>query len=162
MSPKAMEQVLSEFDSSRRDFLRKVALTTAWAAPFVASFSIDGLGLQGAVAGAGNILCSNITMGSNVTEMRIQKTVSPAQVAPGGTVTYTIHVANCFALDAGNVSMQDTLPAEMGFVGINQLAGQAPDSMVLPPVGSTGSIVLSWAVFTGPQTASFEVLAVAL
>ena len=37
------EDVLNSVDESRRDFLRKVIVGTAFAAPLMASFSMDGL-----------------------------------------------------------------------------------------------------------------------
>lgn len=37
------EDILNSVDESRRDFLRKVIVGTAFAAPLMASFSMDGL-----------------------------------------------------------------------------------------------------------------------
>ena len=47
-----VDQVLSRVGSSRRGFVRKAILGTAFTAPIVASFSMDGLAVGAARAGS--------------------------------------------------------------------------------------------------------------
>jgi hypothetical protein len=47
---KNIDQELDGLDPSRRAFLRKVVLTTAFAVPIVSSFSIDGMLVSRALA----------------------------------------------------------------------------------------------------------------
>lgn len=60
------EDVLNSVDESRRDFLRKVIVGTAFAAPLMASFSMDGLLINAAEASCAsnmftsNMFCSNM------------------------------------------------------------------------------------------------------
>jgi hypothetical protein len=50
-SPKKdLDTVLEGVDADRRQFLRKVVLTTAFTAPVVASFAIDGMMVTSAMA----------------------------------------------------------------------------------------------------------------
>ncbi len=47
---KNLDQALESVDANRRSFLRKVVLTTAFTAPIVASFAIDGMVVSTAMA----------------------------------------------------------------------------------------------------------------
>jgi hypothetical protein len=62
----APEEILSSADASRRDFLKKVLAGTTFAAPVIASFSMEGLSPESAWAGpvAPN-QCSNQTSSSS-------------------------------------------------------------------------------------------------
>ena len=55
------ERVLNGVDESRRSFLTRLILSTAFVAPSVASFSMSGLGVGEALAHCSNlsVLCSN-------------------------------------------------------------------------------------------------------
>lgn len=44
------EEVLSSIDASRRDFIRKLVVGTTFAAPLLASFSMDGIFIETATA----------------------------------------------------------------------------------------------------------------
>jgi hypothetical protein len=47
---KELDRVLDGVDVGRRDFLRKVVLTTAFTVPLVSSFAIDGMVVSKAFA----------------------------------------------------------------------------------------------------------------
>jgi len=47
---KNLDQALESVDANRRSFLRKVVLTTAFTAPIVASFAVDGMMISSAMA----------------------------------------------------------------------------------------------------------------
>lgn len=51
---KKLDQALESVDASRRQFLRKVVLTTAFTAPIVASFAVDGMLVSSAMATPSN------------------------------------------------------------------------------------------------------------
>ena len=46
-----LDTALNGVDENRRQFLRKVVLTSAFAAPIVASFAVDGMLVSSAMAG---------------------------------------------------------------------------------------------------------------
>jgi hypothetical protein len=48
---KALDRALDGVDVGRRDFMRKVVMTTAFAVPMVASFAVDGMLVSRAMAG---------------------------------------------------------------------------------------------------------------
>ncbi len=47
----ALDRALDGVDIGRRDFMRKVVMTTAFAVPMVASFAVDGMLVSRAMAG---------------------------------------------------------------------------------------------------------------
>jgi hypothetical protein len=47
----ALDRALDGVDVGRRDFMRKVVLTTAFVVPTVASFAVDGMLVSRAMAG---------------------------------------------------------------------------------------------------------------
>jgi hypothetical protein len=47
---KDLDRALEGVDENRRSFLRKVVLTTAFTAPIVASFAVDGMMISSAMA----------------------------------------------------------------------------------------------------------------
>lgn len=49
-SKKDLDTALDGVDANRRQFLRKVVLTSAFAAPVVASFAVDGMLISSASA----------------------------------------------------------------------------------------------------------------
>ncbi len=51
MSEEKDDSVLDKVDPAKRSFVRKVVMGTAFVAPVVASFSIDGLTISDAQAG---------------------------------------------------------------------------------------------------------------
>ncbi|HEV2518492.1 MAG TPA: hypothetical protein VGV07_24810 [Devosia sp.] len=56
-SKKDLDTALDGVDANRRQFLRKVVLTTAFAAPVVASFAVDGMMISSASAAS----CGNLS-----------------------------------------------------------------------------------------------------
>lgn len=62
-SKKSGENVLNSVEESRRDFIRKLVVGTAFAAPLMASFSMDGALVKSAEAApidVSNMLCSDV------------------------------------------------------------------------------------------------------
>jgi uncharacterized protein YjbI with pentapeptide repeats len=64
------EIVLGSVDESRRTFLRRLIVSTAFVAPGVASFTMGGLGIGEAMANMSNLVCitSNLTNSAPVTQ----------------------------------------------------------------------------------------------
>jgi len=56
-----LDRALDGIDAGRRDFLRKVVLTTAFAAPLVSSFAIDGMLVSKALAAGPSNQTSNFS-----------------------------------------------------------------------------------------------------
>lgn len=56
---KDLDSALDSVSEDRRSFLRKVVLTTAFTAPIVASFAVDGMMVSSASAFPGNQTISN-------------------------------------------------------------------------------------------------------
>lgn len=56
---KDLDSALEGVSEDRRQFLRKVVLTSAFAAPIVASFAVDGMMVSSASAYPGNQTVSN-------------------------------------------------------------------------------------------------------
>jgi hypothetical protein len=56
---KDLDRALEAVDENRRSFLRKVVLTTAFTAPIVASFAVDGMMVSSATAQFGGNSTSN-------------------------------------------------------------------------------------------------------
>jgi uncharacterized repeat protein (TIGR01451 family) len=154
MAPGDPERILSRLDADRRDFMKKILLT-AYAAPFVASFAMRGLGMGEAMAQSN--LCSNITVPNTSADLIINKTASPATVAPGGNITYTLLVQNCGPSNGINVSVTDTVPAGTTFVSLNQTSGPA-FTLSAPAVGGTGTITATIATLTVGTSATFQLV----
>lgn len=137
MSPIDLDRLLARFVPDRRSFLKTLVLGTAYATPIVASFSMDGLGVDAAAAQASN-LCSNMV--SNTADLVITKTASPEPVTAGTDLTYTLTVYNCGPATADSVSFVDFLPGGATFVSATQVSG--PSFMLItPPVGAEGGEV---------------------
>jgi uncharacterized repeat protein (TIGR01451 family) len=58
-------------------------------------------------------------------ELDVTKSVAPTSVSPGGTLTYTIAVANHSATNATNVTLTDALPANTTFVSADAACTQS-------------------------------------
>jgi len=56
------EKVLQSLDETRRSFLSKLIVGSAFTVPSVASFSMSGLGIGDALADSSNLLCSNFSI----------------------------------------------------------------------------------------------------
>jgi hypothetical protein len=108
------EKVLESVEESRRSFLMKLILNTAFVAPAVASFSMSGLGVNEALANCSNLLCSNqgtdcslvgtVTgnfsgcdyAGRNLHRMNYPTTASWVPTLPGRTFPLPISIARYF------------------------------------------------------------------
>src|SRR5690242_13354886 len=118
-APEDQRQILERFDPDRRQFLKKILLS-AYAAPFVASFAMKGLGMGEASAQSNLCFTSNVTVPNTSADLIVSKTASPDPVVAGSNVTYTIRVENCGPATAINVSVSDPLPAGTTFVSASQ------------------------------------------
>lgn len=137
MSPIDLDRLLARFAPDRRSFLKTLVLGTAYATPLVASFSMDGLGVDAAAAQASN-LCSNLV--SNTADLVITKTASPEPVTAGTDLTYTVTVYNCGPEAADSVRFVDQLPVGATFVSATQVSGPA-FMLTTPPLGTEGGLV---------------------
>jgi len=57
-SKKDLDSALNGVNEDRRAFLRKIVVTTAFTAPIVASFAVDGMMISSAAAAG---LCGNLS-----------------------------------------------------------------------------------------------------
>lgn len=57
-SKKDLDSALDGVNENRRAFLRKIVVTTAFTAPIVASFAVDGMMISSAAAAS---LCANLS-----------------------------------------------------------------------------------------------------
>ena len=85
-------------------------------------------------------------------DLAIVKT-GPANVTPGGSITYNIAVTNNGPGPAPNVIMTDTLPALLTFISVNQTSGPTFT------LSGGGTISGTIATFTAGATAIFQVTA---
>lgn len=150
MSPIDLDRLLARFAPDRRSFLKTLALGTAYATPLVASFSMDGLGVDAAAAQASN-LCSNLV--SNTADLVITKTASPEPVTAGTDLTYTLTVYNCGPATANSVQFADFLPAGATFVSATHVSGPL-FTLTTPPVGTEGGLVEGSAATMAPGATS--------
>lgn len=79
-------------------------------------------------------------------DLSVTKTDAPDPVTPGGTLTYTIAVANAGPTAAANVALSDAVPAGTTFVSFTAPAGWTSTT---PPSGGTGTVTA-----TNPSLAS--------
>jgi uncharacterized repeat protein (TIGR01451 family) len=144
----------------RRQFLTRL-LGAAWVAPFVASFSLDGLLIEPAHAQGANLLCANMPAlecsgpDSNVANVQITISVTPKSAAAGDTLTYTVTAVNCGPCDATNVQFSQNLRGLL-FVSATQTSGPA-FSLSTPPVGKSGYVVGTIGALGSGAVATFEV-----
>jgi uncharacterized repeat protein (TIGR01451 family) len=83
-------------------------------------------------------------------DVAVTKT-GPANSAPGSNVTYTIAVMNNGPNDATNVTLSDSLPADVTFVSSEQTSGPAPTTLDLGSDPGTAT----WATLASGATATF-------
>ncbi len=90
-------------------------------------------------------------------DIAVSKSGSPATVAAGGNVTWTIVVTNNGPGDASNVAMTDALPPNTTFVSINQ-SGPA-FNCTTPAVGANGTVTCTIATLTNGASTTFTLVA---
>jgi uncharacterized protein YjbI with pentapeptide repeats len=83
------EKLLNSVEESRRSFLSKLILSSAFVVPGVASFSISGLGIDQALAACGNQFCSN----------QYREPMEAVRSAPGNYSGYDYSGQNFHGLD---------------------------------------------------------------
>jgi uncharacterized repeat protein (TIGR01451 family) len=158
MSPIDLDRLLDRFNPNRRDFMRTLVLGTAYAAPMIASFSMDGL-TNPAAAGGSNLCLTAPNLGSNLTDLAIGKTASPSPVVAGSDLTYTVTVENCGSVKAFNVAWQDDLPTNAAFVSATQTSVGTSFTLVKPAVGAHGGTVLGSAPSMNPfEVSTFQIV----
>lgn len=90
-------------------------------------------------------------------DVAITKNGSPATVAAGSNVTWTIVVTNNGPDAASNVTMTDALPANTTFVSLNQSG--AAFNCTPPAVGANGTVTCSAATLANGATTTFTLVA---
>lgn len=155
MAPEDPQKIVDRLAGDRRQFLKKI-LIGAYAAPFVASFGMKGLGLGEAVAGP-SLCTSNITVPNTSADLAITKTGTPTEVAGGDNITYTIQVQNCGPSPGVNVSVSDPIPPGTTFVSASQTSGPA-FTLSTPPVGGTGTFTATLANMNVGDLAVFQLV----
>ena len=143
MAPEDPQRIVERLDGDRRQFLKKI-LIGAYAAPFVASFGLRGLGLGEAIAQSNLCPVSNVTVPNTSADLIISKTGTPNPVQAGSNLTYSIRVENCGPAPAVNVSVSDPIPAGTTFVSAGQSSGPV-FTLSTPPVGGTGTFTATLA-----------------
>ncbi len=78
-----------------------------------------------------------ITVLPVTSDISVTKTGAPAAVSPGGQLTYTINVANAGPDPGVNLSLTDTLPAQLSFVSLATPVGWQCST---PAPGSGGTV----------------------
>jgi uncharacterized repeat protein (TIGR01451 family) len=154
VAPEESQRLLDRLGSDRRQFLQKILLT-AYAAPFVASFGMKGLGLGEAMAQSN--LCSNVAVPNTSADLVITKSASPSPAVPGANLTYDIFVVNCGPAVATNVSVSDPIPTGTTFVSASQTSGPT-FTLATPPVGGTGTFMATIPTLAVNATASFQLV----
>ena len=90
-------------------------------------------------------------------DVSVTNTVAAGPVLAGGTVAYTITVANAGPSDAQTVAFSDLVPANTTFVSDAQTSGPAFD-LSSPAVGGTGTFTGTIATLASGASASFTVV----
>ena len=86
-------------------------------------------------------------------DVSVAKT-GPANAVPGGTISYSITVANAGPSDALAVALNDPLPPGTTFVSFTQDTG-SPFACLTPAVGSGGVVTCSIALLAAGASADF-------
>lgn len=158
MAPDDVRRLFPNLAADRREFLVRLltGVGMAYVAPVVASFSLDGLVIPAAAQG-GNIcttVASNLCYGPS--GVAIEKTALPASVHPGDTVTYQITIQNCGTkCQAGNLLVQDPIPAGTTFVSAQQLGG--PSFVLALPQPGDGPPAAFVASLNGTELAALQI-----
>ncbi|MBV8519212.1 MAG: DUF11 domain-containing protein [Acidobacteria bacterium] len=101
----------------------------------------------------GNDTASDSVTTTASTNVTITKSTTTTSATPGSAVHYDIDVANSGPSDAANVTMIDTLPAELQFVSLTPPASW---SCTTPVVGASGTITCTAATLAASATAHFD------
>jgi uncharacterized repeat protein (TIGR01451 family) len=88
-------------------------------------------------------------------DLSIAKSTGTTAIAPGGSISYTIVLANNGPHNATNVSMTDSLPASLLFQSISAPAGF---SCTTPAIGATGLINCTAASLANGASATFTLV----
>lgn len=112
MSPVDLDRLLERAQPDRREFLRTLILGTAYAAPLVASFSMDGLA-RPALAQAPNAACrlpdgiAVNTVAPNTATINISKAPAQEPVPQGVPFKFIVTVENLGPEPAYEVLIED-------------------------------------------------------
>ncbi len=111
--------------------------------------------VHGADIGGGQVIgmSGHVVVLGPPAELNVTKSVAPTSVAAGGTLTYTIAVANHSATNATNVLVTDALPANATFLsadtGCTQSAGVVTCDLGNLAAGASATVTV--VVAAGPQ-----------
>jgi uncharacterized repeat protein (TIGR01451 family) len=160
MAPDLSQRPVDGLPPDRRQFLARLLLGAAYAAPIVASFSLDGLLVEPARAQASN-LCANtgaVCGKPAIANVAINVTASPQTAASGDTITYTVTAINCGPCTATNVSFLQIIPQGTGFLSATQLTGPT-FTLSKPTVGFPGRVTGGIGSLAAGVSATFEIKA---
>jgi len=114
----------------------------------VSSTTSDPNSTNNSASAATNLLSADVA---------VTKNGSPATVAAGSNVTWTIVVTNNGPNDASTVTMTDALPANTTFVSLNQ-SGPA-FNCTTPAAGANGPVTCTIATLTNGSSTTFTLVA---
>ena len=100
---------------------------------------------------------SNTFVSGTLADVSVTNTLAAGPANPGGTVAYTVTVANSGPSDAQTVALSDNLPANTTFVSAGQTSGPV-FNLAVPTVGGTGAITATLGTMAAGATASFTVV----
>ncbi len=164
MAPDVKPQRFDALAPDRRQFLSRLLLGAAYAAPIVASFSLDGLLVVPARAQASNLCANTGTLCGKtaVADVAVGVTASPQTASPGDTITYTVTVTNCGPCAATNVNFDQKVPVGTAFVSATQLSGPPVTDLSTPPVGFAGTVAGAFDSLAAGASATFAIQATVL
>jgi uncharacterized repeat protein (TIGR01451 family) len=94
---------------------------------------------------------------TSAADVAVAMTDAPDPVISGENITYTITVSNLGEVNAENVALLDTMPANTTFVSFTQTSG--PMFMITTPtVGGTGNVTATIAMLDAGATATFTLV----
>ena len=102
-----------------------------------------------------------ITLVATQADLSVVKTTTAGSVPAGGTIAYTITVANAGPSDAQTVLLSDLVPVNTTFVSATQTSGLA-FGLSTPAVGGTGTISGTVSTLASGASATFTVTVLSL
>jgi uncharacterized repeat protein (TIGR01451 family) len=91
-------------------------------------------------------------------DLGVGQTDTPDPVAAGGDITYHVTITSSGPADASNASLNYDLDSKLEFVSLQQNSGPT-GTCTEPGVGSSGSVVCSWASLPAGASATFTLIA---
>jgi uncharacterized repeat protein (TIGR01451 family) len=82
---------------------------------------------------------------------------APATATTGSNITFTVTAGNAGPNDAPNAHFNDVLPADVGFVSINQTTGPT-FTCTTPAAGASGTVICTIATLAAGTSAQFDIV----